>query len=603
MRQPRISPNEIKNGTAKRMTLRQLLSRITVYLAPHYFKIGGVFALTIVSTLLSLVGPKLCGQAIDSITADNSGLPSVLGYALVLLAVYLLSAVLAYVGTIAMCAVTRAIVRKMRNDVFDHLTSLPVSFFDTRQAGDLLSIMSYDVDTLAECLANDLVTCLKSAVMVVGSLAMMLSIAPPLVVVFAVTVPLAAFMTKFITTRSRPLFRRRSAKLGELNGYMEEMISGQKTTKAYTVEDQIQQRFEVLNQDAVAAYTSAESIGTVSGPSVMFVNNLSLTLISILGALMYMSGYRGITAGDISSFVLYSRRFSGPINEVANIIGDLQSAMAAADRIFRLLDEPSEAPDAPDAVVLSDIKGDVSISNLDFGYVPGVKVIQDMNMHAKQGQIIAFVGHTGAGKTTIINLLMRFYEQYSGTICIDGQDISLATRDSLRHAFSMVLQDTWLFTGTIYENIAYGRSGVTREDVERVCKEAMIHSFITHLPQGYDTVLEDGAINISKGQKQLLTIARAMLSDAPILILDEATSNVDTRTEIRIQQAMNKLMAGKTCFIIAHRLSTIRNADQILVMQHGAVVEQGTHESLMAIPGGVYAELCSMDFKRGSEDL
>ena len=601
MRHPRISPNEITFGTAKRMSLGQLIKRISKYLKPHYLKLGTVFVITMVSTLLSLVGPKLCGQAIDAITGDGSGFTKVLGYAGVLLIVYVVSGILAYAGTILMCATTRAIVRKMRDDTFDHLTTLPVSFFDRRQAGDLLSVMSYDVDTLAEALASDLITCLKSAVMVVGSLAMMLTIAPPLVIVFAITVPLSAGLTKFITKRSRPLFRKRSAKLGELNGYVEEMISGQKTTKAYSVENRVAEKFETLNKAAVDAYTEAESIGTITGPSVNFVNNLSLTLISVIGALMYMWGYRGITAGDISSFVLYSRKFSGPINEVANIIGDLQSAMAAADRVFRLLDEPSEAPDAENAVVLSNVKGNVEISNLNFGYVPERQIIFDMNIKAKEGQVVAIVGHTGAGKTTIVNLLMRFYDQYTGKICIDGQDISMATRDSLRQAFSMVLQDTWLFTGTIYENVAYGREGVTREDVERVCKEAMIHSFITHLPQGYDTMLEDGAINISKGQRQLLTIARAMLSEAPILILDEATSNVDTRTEIRIQQAMNKLMAGKTCFVIAHRLSTIRNADCILVMEKGDIVEQGTHEELMKIPNGVYAELCSMDFKRGGD--
>lgn len=601
MRHPRISPNEIAYGTSKRMSLGQLLSRISKYLAPHYLKLGIVFVITMVSTLLSLIGPKLCGQAIDAILPDGSGLATVLKYAVVLLIVYLISGILAYAGSILMCSITRGIVRKMRNDSFDHLTTLPVSFFDSRQAGDLLSVLSYDVDTLAECLATDLITCLKSAVMVVGSLAMMLTIAPPLVIVFVITVPLSALLTRFITKRSRPLFRKRSAKLGELNGYVEEMISGQKTTKAYSVESQVAQNFELRNKEAVDAYTEAESIGTITGPSVNFVNNLSLTLISILGALMYMWGYRGITAGDISSFVLYSRKFSGPINEVANIIGDLQSAMAAADRVFRLLDEPSEAPDPADATILNDVHGNVDITNLNFGYVPDRQIIFDMNIHARAGQVIAIAGHTGAGKTTIINLLMRFYDQYTGKICIDGQDISLVTRDSLRKAFSMVLQDTWLFTGTIYENIAYGREGVTRDDVERVCKEAMIHSFITHLPQGYDTLLEDGAINISKGQRQLLTIARAMLSDAPMLILDEATSNVDTRTEIRIQQAMNKLMTGKTCFVIAHRLSTIRNADLILVMKNGDLVEQGTHEELIRIPNGVYAELCSMDFKRESE--
>ncbi len=591
MRFPRINPNDLKNGPQAKMKTGELLRRLAKYLRPFNGGFMAAFLLTIAGTVTSLIGPKLCGRAIDLMSEGDSAWGGILRYALVLLGLYILSAVMSYTGTVTIRSVTRRVVRQLRCDVFDHITRLPVSFFDYHQAGDIMSVMSYDVDTMADCLAGDIITCLKSAVMVVGSLVMMLTIAPALVLVFAVTIPLAVFLTRFITTRSRPLFRARSARLGQMNGYAEDMISGQKTTRAYGVEDEIQRRFERYNQDAVDAYTRSEYAGTLSGPTVNFVNNLSLTLISLFGAIMFMYGYNGITAGDISSFVLYSRKFFGPINEVANIIGDLQSAMAAAGRVFMLLDEPTEPADAPDAETLTDVRGQVDISHLRFGYVPGKTVIHDLSFRAEPGQIVAIVGHTGAGKTTIINLLMRFYEDYEGTIKIDGRDIKNVTRDSLRQSFSMVLQDTWLFNGTVFENVAYGRSDVTREDVERVCKEAMIHSFIMRLPKGYDTVLGDDAVNISKGQMQLLTIARAMLADAPMLILDEATSNVDTRSELRIQEAMSRLMSGKTCFIIAHRLSTIRSADNILVMRDGDVVEQGTHEELMAIPGGVYAEM------------
>ena len=338
----------------------------------------------------------------------------------------------------------------------------------------------------------------------------------------------------------------------------------------------------------------AESYGTISGPAVNFMNNLSLALISVFGAIMYMTGVIP-SVGKIASFVLYSRKFSGPINEIANVLSEFQSALAAAERAFRVLEEGPEPPDAEGAEELRDVRGDVEIEHLRFGYTPGKVVINDFSLKASAGDVVAIVGHTGAGKTTIINLLMRFYDAQSGTIKIDGHDITKVTRSSLRRSFTMVLQDTWLFSGTICENVAYGSENVTREDVERVCRAAKIHSFISRLPKGYDALLTDNAVNISKGQKQLLTIARAMLSPSPMLILDEATSNVDTRTEQYIQQAMEELMRGRTCFVIAHRLSTIKHAKTIIVMDHGDVVEQGTHEELMA-RGGYYAKLYYSQF-------
>jgi len=442
------------------------------------------------------------------------------------------------------------------------------------------------VDTVNQSLYADLLQILQSVVTVVVSFIMMLTIAPQLLVIFLFTIPITVFFTRWLTKLVRPLFRKRSAKLGQLNGFVEEMLSGQKTVKAYGRESAVLEKFDEKNDAAVDAYTKAEANGTITGPAVNCINNVSLALVCMFGSVLFLRGSIGL--GDLSSFVQYSRRFSGPINEVANIIAELQSALAAAERVFGLIDADPEPADAPDATVLTDVRGDVRLEHVDFSYVPGTPIIRDLNFHAEPGSLTAIVGPTGAGKTTIINLLMRFYDTDAGTVFVDGKDIRTLTRASLRKAYSMVLQDTWLFHGTIFENIAYGKPGATMEEVVAAAKAAHIHSYISRLPQGYDTVLSDNGTAISKGQKQLLTIARAMLLDANMLILDEATSNVDTRTEQHIQAAMRSLMEDKTCFVIAHRLSTIRSADHILVLDGGQVVEQGTHDSLMAARGFYY---------------
>lgn len=567
---------------------RGTILRLGTYLMQYWYWVMLALVLTVGSNLLALVGPMLSGYAIDAIDPGigKVDFPRVFYYAGMMVIFYLFSSILSYILGVLMIYISRKVVYQMREDVFTHLMQLPVGYFDTHQTGDIISRISYDIDTVNTSLANDLVQILTTLITVVGSFSMMIAISPRLVLIFAFTVPLSILMTKLITGKTRPLFRLRSRKLGELNGFVEEMISGQKTLKAYHQEEHTITKFDGKNEEAVESYYRAEYYGSVVGPAVNFINNLSLTLVSVFGALLFLAGQMRI--GSISSFILYSRKFSGPINEAANIMSELQSALAAAERVFMMIDEPAETPDKEDAITLEPVIGDVRLKDVRFGYTKEQCIIRHLNLHAAPGKLVAIVGPAGAGKTTLINLLMRFYDVDDGQILVDNHNICDVTRASLRRAYAMVLQDTWLFEGTVFENIAYGKQGATIEEVTAAAKAAKIHSYIKRLPQGYNTVLTDEGTNISKGQKQLLTIARAMLLDAPMLILDEATSNVDTRTEQQIQQAMRALMEHKTCFVIAHRLSTIQNADEILVVNHGEIVEQGTHLELMRQKGFYY---------------
>lgn len=596
-------PKPTKTSELSPQNRKRVLMRLGNYLFQYKLHLIGALLLTFTSNVLSLIGPALAGYAIDAFGTDvgQVNFKLVFYYIGWMIVLYLLSSLFAYLLAVLMITLSQKVVYKMRKDVFDRLTDLPVSYFDKHQTGDIISRITYDIDTINTSLSNDVIQIFTSIITVLGSLTMMIIISPVLVLVFAFTIPISITFTRFMSGKTRPLFRKRSAKLGDLNGFVEEIISGQKVIKAYRQEDVMIDRFDEKNNDAVEAFFNAEYYSSTVGPSVNFINNLSLTLVSVFGAILYLFG--SLSIGNVSSFVLYSRKFSGPINELANIISELQSALAAAERVFRVIDEPTEPVDAENAIDLNEntIEGHVTMSDLRFGYDPEKTIIHNLNLDAKSGDLIAIVGPTGAGKTTLINLLMRFYDPQGGKIAIDGIDVSQLTRKSLRKAFAMVLQDTWLFQGTIFENIAYGKKNATLEEVIEVAKAARIHSYIMHLPQGYDTVLNEDGINISQGQKQLLTIARAMLLDAKMLILDEATSNVDTRTELQIQDAMRNLMKGKTSFVIAHRLSTIQNADTILVVNNGNVVEQGKHQALLD-KNGLYAEMYFSQFQ-GTEVL
>lgn len=572
------------------MKRKATLLRIIGYLMQHRVQLFTVIALSFTGNLLALAGPKLSGSAITLISSGAEtgimDMPKIYRYAAILLLFYAASSIMSYVVNVSMITLSRRISYTLRRDTFNHLVTLPVSYFDNNTTGDILSRISYDIDTINASLSTDVVQVLSSTVTIIGSLFMMLNICPKLVLVFTITIPLALVLATYLTRMVQPMFRARSRAAGELNGYVEEMISGQKTLRAYTQEERVIREMSVQNKNLVDQYFKTDYYATIMGPGTNAINNLALALISIFGAILYLRGE--IDIGGISAFVLYSRKFTGPIREIAEIYGELQSSLAAAERVFKVIDEDPEPADSENATELSAVKGDVELSHVSFGYQKDRVILKDFSMKAPKGSLIAIVGPTGAGKTTFINLLMRFYDIDSGSIRIDGHKATDLTRKSLRLSYSMVLQDTWLFYGTIYENIAYARPDATREEVIAAAKAAHIHAYIEGLPQGYDTLLIDDGTNISKGQKQLLTIARALLMRSPMLILDEATSNVDTRTEHQIQAAMRNLMKDKTCFVVAHRLSTIRNADCILVVRDGNVVERGNHEELMKKKGFYY---------------
>ncbi|WP_253288397.1 ABC transporter ATP-binding protein [Intestinibacter bartlettii] len=577
----------------KEQSTKYILKRMSKYLYKYKFTIIISIILTIVSNIFALVGPMLSGYAIEVIEKGNIDFSKIFYYAFLMIVFYICSSILSYIISIIMVKTARNVVYSLRKDAFDTLLNLPLSYFDKNSIGDVLSKITYDIDTMGSTLSTDLINILTSIVTLVGSFFMMFTISKKLVLIFFITIPMSVISTKYITNKTRPLFRKRAKKIGDLNGFVEENISGLKIIKAYNKESKTIDEFRTINKNAVDAYYNAEYYGSMTVALISFINNISLAFISTIGSILYLKNE--ISLGQISSFVLYSRKFSGPIREISNLISDMQSSFAASERVFRFIDEKREEDDKVDAVKLEKVHGKIDMKNVTFSYDLNEKVLENLNINAKSNTVVAIVGPTGCGKTTIINLLMKFYNRDDGEILVDDKNIDDITKKSMRQAYAMVLQDTWLFEGSIYENIAYGNENATLEDVKRVAKLAQIDDFIEKLPNGYDTIISGNGDNISKGQKQLINIARAMLIDAKMLILDEATSNIDSKTEIQIQNALLEIMKGKTCFIIAHRLSTIKNADKILVLNNGKIIEQGKHEELLE-EDGFYANLFKSQF-------
>ena len=590
--------------TEKAKDFKGTFRRLLGYLKPRRMRLLIVLLFAILSTIFSIVSPRIMGKATTKLFEDlmlkYKHVPGaavdfqyILNILLILAGLYIISALFAYIQQYIMAGVAQNTVYDMRRDVNEKLARLPLKFFDARTHGDILSRVTNDIDNIATTLQQSLTQLITSVVTLIGVLIMMLTISPWLTLIFAVVLPLSGLVTKAAATRSQQYFAGQQKELGQLNGHVEEMYTGHQIVKAFGHEHESIEKFNVINEKLYQAGWKAQFISGLIMPLLVFINNVGYVLVSVIGGIFVTN--RAITIGDLQAFIQYSRQFTQPIVMTANIINIIQSTIASAERVFEILDEVEEIPDGADTKVIEFPEGNVAFHNVKFSYQPDVPLIEDMNIDVKQGQTIAIVGPTGAGKTTLVNLLMRFYEINGGKITVDGVDIRDIKRGALRNIFGMVLQDTWLFNGTIRDNIAYGRIGATNEEVVRAAKAAHADHFIRTLPEGYETVLNEEASNISQGQKQLLTIARAILADPAILILDEATSSVDTRTEVYIQKAMLALMKKRTSFVIAHRLSTIRDADLILVMNEGRVIEKGTHHELLA-SGGFYADLYNSQF-------
>jgi len=580
------------DGSDKVKNRSYVLKRLWKYLYFYRRKLILALFFTLIANVLSLVGPYLTGETIGAME-NGVNFTRVFIFAGLMIGFYLLSALISYILSVQMTKISQSVTYKMRADLFAKLNHVSIKYFDQNQTGDIISRMSYDIDTINTSLANDVIQVFTSIITVIISLIMMIIMSKTLILVFVITIPISIMITKVLSKIVKQKYRIRNQKLGELNGFAEEMITGQRTIQSYVQEEAVLHRFDQINEEASTASYQSGYYSTSVGPSVNFVSNLSVALVGVFGGILYF--FSQITLGNLTSFTLYSRRFSGPINSLSNIMADIQSALAAAERVFHVIDHENEPQDIQNAIAYENVHGKVTFDHVTFGYVPEQTVLKNVSFTAEQGKVVAIVGPTGAGKTTLVNLLMRFYDVNEGNIYLDTYETRTLTRNSLRRAFSMVLQDTWIFHGTVHDNIAYGNKDVSRMEVEEAAKKARIHSFISHLPDGYDTILTDEGLNISKGQKQLLVIARAMLSKTKMLILDEATSNVDTHTEVQIQKAMLALMEHKTTFVIAHRLSTIQNADLILVVKEGDIIEQGNHSSLME-KQGFYYELYQSQF-------
>ncbi|AIG24704.1 ABC transporter ATP-binding protein [Brevibacillus laterosporus] len=574
----------------------EALKRLWGYLREQRWSLFLVFFLVLASSGFALMGPLLIGKAIDSmgITTGQvqfSLLAKIVGS---LIIVYILGALASWLQTYLMASVSQKTVKSMRKDIFDKVQTLPLRFFDERPRGDLMSRLTNDVENINNTLSQATTQIFSSLITVIGAVGMMLMLSPSLTLVSLIVVPLGLFITKKIAERTRKLFLEQQTELGQLNGYIEEMISGQRVVKAFNREQQTIDQFAEKNQRLKKVGAQAQAFSGVIPPLMNAINNLSFALVAGIGGYMAVQGV--ITIGIITAFLNYSKQFARPLNEMANQFNMLQSAFAGAERVFEVLDEEPEFADQAVADSLEQVEGKVEFKDVTFGYKPDKPVLQEINLIAEPGQMIALVGPTGSGKTTIVNLLMRFYDVQQGSVIVDGRDIRQIDKENLRSSIGMVLQDTYLFAGTVIENIRYGRLDATDEQVMYAARMANAHSFIERLPEGYHTKLTEDASNISQGQRQLLTIARAILADPSILILDEATSSIDTRTEMQIQKALKVLMQGRTSFVIAHRLSTIQEADQILVINQGEIIERGNHKELLE-QQGFYYNLYHTQFK------
>ncbi len=584
------------------------LKRLLTFFGPRKVQLLTVFVLSVFGAAFGVFSPKIMGKAttriFEGVTQKVQGLPGasidfdyIARTLMTLGALYALSALFSYIQQFIMAGIAQGTIYDMRRDVNARLSRLPLAFFDSYTHGEILSRVVNDVDTVSSTLQHSLTQVMGLAVSLTGSIAMMLVISPVLTAIALVTLPLSVILTAFVATRARKYFAGQQKLLGELNGHIEEMYAGHRIVKAFGLEKQSVEEFGTINDELYDYGWKAQFISGIMMPLMGFINNIGYVLISVAGGVFVTR--KAIELGDIQAFITYSRTFSQPVSQLTNMANTIQSAIAAAERVFELLDEPEETPDPQDARTVESPRGEVGFENVSFSYSKDVPLIDNMNIHVKPGQRIAIVGPTGAGKTTVVNLLMRFYDVTGGRITVDGIDIRDMKRSDLRMIFGMVLQDTWLFNGTIRENIAYGLEGATEKEIVRAARAAQADHFVRTLPGGYNTVIGEDGGNISQGQMQLLTIARAFLADPEVLILDEATSSVDTRTEIQVQKAMDRLMRGRTCFIIAHRLSTIRDASEILVMDNGSIIERGSHADLLAV-GGFYADLYQSQFAAGN---
>ena len=599
-----MGPGMMMMAGQKAKDFKGTLRRLLAYLQPFRPQLIAIFCAAILSTVFMIVGPKIMGNAItelfEGIYAKMKGVPGAavnfeaIAHMLLLLGgLYLVSSLFSYIQQYMMASVAQKTVYRLREDVNEKLEKLPLKYYDGRPNGETLSRVTNDIDTIGSTLQQSVTQFITSFVTIIGIIIMMLTISPLLTLIAMISLPLSVFVIRPFLKKSQKHFANQQKTLGQLNGHIEEMYTGHQVVKAFGHEKNAIAEFDVVNEQLYEAGRRAQFISGIIMPMMAFIGNLSYVFICIAGGILVTK--RAISIGDIQAFITYSRQFTQPIAQTANIANIIQATIAAAERVFELLDEEEEIPEK-NIHRLMNAKGAVTFEHVDFGY-GDERLIENMNICVSPGQTVAIVGPTGAGKTTLINLLMRFYELNGGTITIDGIDTRDLPRGDLRKTFGMVLQDTWLFNGTIRDNLAYGKSDATEEEIIQAAQAAYADHFIRTLPDGYDTVLNEEASNISQGQKQLLTIARAVLANPPIMILDEATSSVDTRTEALIQRAMNRLMEGRTSFVIAHRLSTIRDADLILVMDQGKVIEQGTHQELLEA-NGFYADLYNSQFMK-----